>query len=66
MHTSMFRKNHVTFGKPIPFEDLAFVSGGRTEYMNASRIIFDRICAIKYGPCELPSPELSGKSGGTV
>lgn len=49
MHTMMFCKNHVTFGKPIAFEELAFVSGGRTEYMNASRIIFDRVCAIKYG-----------------
>ena len=49
MHTMMFHKNTVTFGKPIAIEELAFQSGGRTEYMNASRIIFDRICAIKYG-----------------
>ena len=62
MHTAMFRKNHVTFGKPIPFEDLAFVSGGRTEYMNASRIIFDRVCAIKYGESALPAPEHEGET----
>lgn len=62
MHTAMFRKNHVTFGRPIPFEELAFVSGGRTEYMNASRIIFDRVCAIKYGESALPSPADKGET----
>lgn len=56
MKTKLFCKNTVTFGKPIAFEELAFKSGGRTEYMNASRIVFDRICAIKYGS-ELPSGE---------
>ena len=66
MHTAMFRKNHVTFGKPIPFEDLAFVSGGRNEYMNASRIIFDRVCAIKYGPASLPAPDSSDGKGETA
>ncbi len=60
MHTMMFRKNHVTFGEPIAFEDLAFVSGGRTEYMNASRIIFDKVCAIKYG--ESSAGQIAGKS----
>lgn len=49
MKTGMFRKNTVTFGKPIQFEELGIQSGGRTEYMNASRIIFDRVCEIKYG-----------------
>ncbi len=66
MHTAMFRKNHVTFGRPIPFEELAFVSGGRTEYMNASRIIFDRVCAIKYGPASLPAPDSAESKGETV
>ena len=50
MHTMMFHKNIVTFGEPVPFEDLAFAEGGRQEYMNASRIIFNKICEIKYGP----------------
>ncbi|MBQ8370142.1 MAG: 1-acyl-sn-glycerol-3-phosphate acyltransferase [Clostridia bacterium] len=50
MHTAMFRKNTVTFGKPISFEELAFTEGGKKEYMNASRIIFDKVCEIKYGP----------------
>lgn len=49
MKTGAFRKNTVTFGKPVTFEELEFKSGGRVEYMNASRIIFDRICEIKYG-----------------
>lgn len=50
MHTKMFRKNTVTFGTPITFDELAFTEGGKKEYMNASRIIFDKICEIKYGP----------------
>ncbi|MBE6542635.1 MAG: 1-acyl-sn-glycerol-3-phosphate acyltransferase [Ruminococcaceae bacterium] len=49
LKTGAFRKNRVIFGKPISFEELEFKSGGRVEYMNASRIIFDRICEIKYG-----------------
>ena len=49
MKTSMFRKNTVRFGKPLTFEELGYQSGGRTEYMNASKIIFDHVCAIKYG-----------------
>ena len=52
--TSMFRKNAVTFGEPIRFEELEFVKGGMTEYTRASQIIFNRICEIKYGKSELP------------
>lgn len=53
MKTGIFRKNHVTFGTPISFDELGFTKGGREEYMNASRIIFSHICAIKYGADEL-------------
>lgn len=56
MKTGMFRKNRVTFGKCISFDELGFIKGGKTEYMNASRIIFNRVCEIKYGK-ELPPPE---------
>ncbi len=49
MKTGILRKNYVTFGKAITFEELEFKSGGQTEYMNAARIVFDRICEIKYG-----------------
>lgn len=49
MKTGIFRKNTVTFGKPITFEELGFTKGGREEYMNASKTIFRHICAIKYG-----------------
>ena len=44
--TGIFRKNIVTFGPPIDFSELGFERGGKTEYMNASRIIFDRICRM--------------------
>ncbi len=53
--TRMFRKNIITFGKPISFEELEFVKGGMTEYTRASQIIFNRICEIKYGKSELPA-----------
>ncbi len=55
--TRMFRKNIVTFGKPISFEELAFEKSGMAEYSRASRVIFDRICSIKYGDHVLPVPE---------
>lgn len=53
--TRMFRKNVITFGEPIRFEELEFVKGGMTEYTHASQIIFNRICEIKYGKSELPA-----------
>lgn len=49
MKTAMFHRNTVIFGKPIRFEELGFEGGGRVEYMNAARIVFDRVCEIKYG-----------------
>lgn len=55
--TGMFRKNTVTFGKPLRFEDLAFVKGGMTEYTQASQIVFRHICEIKYGENELSAGE---------
>lgn len=58
MKTAMFRKNTIRFGTPITFEDLGFTSGGKVEYMNASRIIFDRVCEIKYG--KAPENEIIG------
>ncbi len=50
MKTGMFRKNRVTFGRCISFDELELTSGGREQYMKASRIVFDRICEMKYGP----------------
>lgn len=47
--TRLFQKNIVTFGTPISFEELSFNKGGMTEYTTASKIVFRRICAIKYG-----------------
>jgi len=47
--TGILRKNYVTFGRPIYFEELEFVSGGQTEYLNAAKIVFRHICEIKFG-----------------
>ena len=47
--TGIFRKNIVIFGKPIRFEELDFSLGGSKGYLNASREIFRRICALKFG-----------------
>ena len=47
--TGILRKNYVTFGRPIYFDELEFTSGGQTEYLNAAKIVFRRICEIKFG-----------------
>ena len=52
MKTRMFKVNTITFGKPIPCEELEFDANNSTEYLRASRIIFRKICEIKYGPAE--------------
>ena len=49
MKTGMLRKKTVVFGKPLTFAELGFEKGGRTEYLNAARMIFDRICDM-YDP----------------
>lgn len=49
MKTGVFRKNTVTFGKPVTFEELMFQKGGMAEYSRAAREIFNHICEIKYG-----------------
>lgn len=58
MKTGIFRKNRVTFGKPITFGELGFddeVSAKHSDYDNAAGIIFGRICEMKYGDA-LPAP----------
>lgn len=52
MKTGIFRKNRVVFGKPICYDELGFCEeegAKHAEYENAAKIIFDRICEIKYG-----------------
>ncbi|MBP3378890.1 MAG: 1-acyl-sn-glycerol-3-phosphate acyltransferase, partial [Clostridia bacterium] len=39
LKTKMFQKNTVIFGEPITFDELGYVSGGKVEYMNASKKI---------------------------
>ena len=48
MKTGIFRRNTVTFGKPLTFDELGFKNGGSAEYSNAARIIFDRVCDLYY------------------
>lgn len=61
MKTGVFRKNTVKIGKAVDFCELGFVSGGKAEYANAARIIFDRICELKYGKHELIGGADDGK-----
>lgn len=61
MKTTLFRKNTVIFGKPVYFDELGFKDGGRVEYMNAARIIFDCVCEIKYGKA-LPEADTTDPS----
>lgn len=59
MRTALFRKNTVTFGRPVTFEELEpLVRGekGRYDYSAAARILFDRVCELYYGPA-LAEPE---------
>lgn len=59
--TGIFRKNIVIFGKPIAFEELDFSPGGSKGYLNASREIFRRICALKFGEnTTLAQPKAGG------
>ena len=57
MKTAMFRKNTVTFGKVIPFEELGFEKGGTKEYTRCAETVFREVCALYYGK-ELPDKEL--------
>lgn len=52
MKVGMFRKNTVIIGKPIDFSELGFESGGKIEYMNASKTVFRRVCELKYGSAD--------------
>jgi len=46
--TTLFCKTTVRFGKPIPYEEYC-PEEGKGDYMQVSRLLFDRVCAIKYG-----------------
>ncbi len=50
MKTGLFRRNRVTFGRCVSFDELNFTGGGREQYMKASRLVFDKICELKFGP----------------
>jgi len=47
--TGAFRKNTVTFGTVIPFEELGFEKGGSKEYQQCAETVFREICALHYG-----------------
>jgi len=52
MKVGMFRRNTVIIGKPISFDELGFETGGNIEYMNAAKIVFRRVCELKYGSAD--------------
>lgn len=41
-----FRRTYVKIGKPIPFEELGFENGGKTEFVAAAAIIAKQICGL--------------------
>lgn len=48
LRPKLFRKMIIKIGKPIPFEDLGLSeNAGASQYRNATRIIFDSICALR-------------------
>jgi len=73
LKTKMFQKNTVIFGEPITFDELGYVSGGKVEYMNASKKIFRCVCELKYGKADTwendpflpaPVPHKAAQDGG--
>lgn len=42
----IFRRVHVTIGKPINYAELGATEIGRAEYDKAARVIFDSICSM--------------------
>ena len=59
--TGMFRRNTVIFGKPIPYSELGFVNGGVKEYQRAAEIVFQKVCALKYGEAAAASTETTAE-----
>ena len=41
-----FRRTYIKIGKPIPYEELGFVNGGKTEFVAAAGIIAEHICGL--------------------
>lgn len=41
-----FKRTVITIGKPIDYEELGFVTGDKTEYEAASKLIFGRVTAL--------------------
>ena len=46
MKFSFFRRVDVYFGKPIPFEELAYDPEASGEYMRITKFAFDRVCQL--------------------
>lgn len=42
----LFRKVTVTFGQPIPYDDLGFIEGNMAEFQAVSHRIFSEICEL--------------------
>ena len=57
MKTGAFRKNTVTFGTVIPYEELGFEKGGSHEYQQCAETVFREVCALYYGKDTLPGGE---------
>ena len=61
--TKIFRKNKVTFGKLIKFDEIPFEVDGKKDYEGATRYVFAKACELKYGEGNgtLPAPESKGE-----
>ncbi|MCR5262885.1 MAG: 1-acyl-sn-glycerol-3-phosphate acyltransferase, partial [Clostridiales bacterium] len=57
---SPFKRVNVIIGKPITYDELGFTTGNKTEYEQASELIFDRIASMitdDYGEDTLMLPK---------
>ena len=43
---SLFRRTEIIFGKPIKYNSLGFVNGGRDEYAAATEMAFDQVISL--------------------
>ena len=60
---SPFRRIDIIFGKPIPYSELGFESGGKKEYKKATNYIFSKVLELG-GFAPLPTPKSDSEKDG--
>lgn len=61
--TKIFRRNHVKFGKLIPYSELEALTEGRRDYQAVVEYAFSKVCELKYGEGNGKLPEAEAQNG---